>query len=101
MPARPRKARRPNTETLVRDWIYLVKKAERGAWKAWAGSLYDEGDDSLWARDQLEVQVRRGGARGRRLLRRLEPLDARFRAATTPRPFAPDGSGWWNHHNLD
>lgn len=101
MPARPRKARQPNTDTLLREWKHLVELAERGLARYWSGYLDEISDDGLWARDQLEVQVRRGGARGRRLLGRLEPLDARFRAATTPRPFAPEGSGWWNHHNLD
>lgn len=101
MPARPRAGRRPHSDTLLRQWAHLVTSAERGAAEVWTGCPACDGYNSLDARDQLEAVIRRGGARARRLSSRLEPLDARFRAATTPRPFTPDGAGWWRQRNLD
>jgi len=102
--ARPRAARRTNgvwTEGLLDDWEHLVKRVERGPAAHVTGCPQCDGDDGLNARDQLEALIRRGGRRGLRVSKRVQALDERFRAATTPSPFAPEAAGWWRHRNLD
>ena len=104
MPARPRAARRTNgvwTQSLLDDWEHLVKRAESGTASHLTGCPQCDGADGLDARDQLEALIRRGGRRGARISQRVQVLDDRFLAATTPAPFAPAGAGWWRHRNLD
>lgn len=104
MPARPRAARRTNgvwTESLLNDWEHLVNRVERGTASHVTGCPQCDGDDGLDARDQLEALIRRGGRRGIRVSQRVQTLDERFLAATTPSLFAPEGAGWWRHRNLD
>lgn len=104
IPARLRAARRTNgvwTETLLNDWEHLVKRVERGAAAHLTGCPHDGGDVGLDARDQLEALIRRGGRRGIRVSQRVQVLDERFKAATTPTPSAPQGAGRWRHRNPD
>lgn len=104
MPARPRAARRTNglwTESLLDDWEHLVKRAESGTASHLTGCPQCDGYDGLDARDQLEALIRRGVRRGTRVSQRVQLLDERFVAATTPSPFAPEGADWWRHRNLD
>lgn len=104
MPNRPRTARTTNglwTDRLLRDWEHIVKRAESGAAANVTGCPQCDGDDGLDARDQLEELIRRGGRRGARIATSVQALDERFRRATTPSPFAPEGPGWWRYRNLD
>lgn len=104
IPARPRAARRMNgvwTESLLNDWEHLVKRAESGAAAHLTGCPQCDGEDGLTARDELEALIGRGRRRGQRLSQRVQVLDERFMAATTPSPFTPRGAGWWHHRNLD
>lgn len=104
VPRRPRAARTENgpwTDSLLDDWQHMVERVERGAASHLTGCPQCDGDDGLDARDELEVLIRRGGRRGDRIAKRVEVLDERFRRATTPAPFSPDGAGWWRSRNLD
>ncbi|GAB4064962.1 hypothetical protein GCM10028777_13030 [Angustibacter speluncae] len=103
IPHRPRAARTengPRTDLLLGEWRKLVERAERGAATHQTGCPQCDGSDGLDARDDLERLVRRGGRRQVRIGKRLEALDERFRQATTPAPFSPDGPGWWRYRNL-
>ena len=91
----------PQTERMLRDWEHLVQRAEAGVADHLTGCPLCDGDDGLAARDELEALIIRGGRRGLRVADRLRVLDDRFRRATTPSPFAPEGAGWWRHRNLD
>jgi hypothetical protein len=103
-PIRRRAPRTENgiwTQGLLRDWEHLVTRAERGAAAHLTGCPQCDGDDGCEARDRLEALILRGGGRGQRISQRVQALDDRFRRATTPAPYAPEGAGWWRHRNLD
>lgn len=89
------------TESLLDDWEHLVNRAESGMAAHLTGCAQCDGDDGLAARAKLEALILRGGRRGLRISERVQALDERFRRATTPSPFAPEGAGWWRHRNLD
>jgi len=86
---------------MIDNWEHFVARAERGDAAQVTGCPACDGWDGLNARDQIEALIRRGGRRGERLAARMRDLDARFRLATTPSPFAPEGAGWWRYRNLD
>lgn len=104
MPRRPRPARTTNgfwTDSLLRDWEHIVKRAEAGVASHRTGCPQCDGDDGLDARDQLQALILRGGRRGARIAKSVQSLDERFLRATTPVPFAPAGANWWRYRNLD
>jgi hypothetical protein len=105
MPARPRTPRneidKHTREALVR-WERFVRWAESRA-AAWPpiGCPGCDGDVELDARELLEAVIQRGGRRGRRVERLVEPLDERFHRATTPDPSAPENAYWWLQRYLE
>ena len=85
----------------LKTWADTVRRAEAGiSPTAWACPCCNS-DDGLEARDELEVIIRRGGKRGRRVAGAVEPLDERFERATTPSPFAHRDVGWWRKRNIE
>ena len=104
IPARPRAARMVNgvwTKSLLEDWEHFVKRAEAGMAAYVTGCPQCDGLNGLDSRDGLEALILRGGRRGLRISKRIRLLDERFRKATTPSPFASEGTGWWRYRNLD
>lgn len=104
LPHRPRAARNADglwTEGFLRSWEHFVKRAESGVAVHVTGCPQCDGDEALDARDQLEALMIRGGRRGARITKRIQPLDERFLRATTPSPFAAESSSWWRFRNLD
>lgn len=103
MPLRPRPSRTINgewTQSYLRSWEHLVKRAEAGTASHLTGCPQCDGDDGLEARDRLEALIVRGGRRGRRLESVVAALDERFRRATVPNPQAGAGQ-WWRARHLD
>lgn len=92
----PRTEFGPWTERRLRDWQRFVERAEEGL----AGHLTGCPQcDGLDARDELEKLMHRGGRRRERIARRFEPLDRRFRQATTPAPSGANEPAWWRHRH--
>ena len=83
-------------ERHLRAWSDLVVEAEAHHRTDYSDCPACDGDEALLSRDRLEAVVRRGGRRGRALVRALQPLDDRFERATWPSLVPGLGSGWWH-----